>query len=650
MVNATGPLVIDSAINGCGTEGCCIAPVHCKELAGRGSSSACSDQEPSVELQVFACDGSAAQVVTTTTVGGGEGAGFQLSFVGLPGHCIGAGTAGVELMLCSPSTAWTAQQGDHGNLTVIHHGGGAGGCLTVGAKHGATAAPGMSLEIDQCWHINATQNLLVPGVAYAPAPPPGPPPRPHPAASTTAWGVQDLTVYISHWYNGVFQASTGGLQHEFFSVRRVRVRANPWTYANPDPTSVTRGRGQDYVLSEGQIPSHNMVTANTANFAVTDNDFYGALGAIIYSSGGGPACFGHIARNRMYNGMTSHWFDNARDIIFEDNQMTGVSLTAYGSNVDTYGGGYAQHVLFFNNTYDHVWGNDREITTYDNAGGCYFGPVKAYAAGSLSLTATGTARAAECSGGAIIVLNGSGIGQVRRVVAQTTAGGETVWAMDEPFAAAVDEGASWVQVMPFRGRNLFVANTYRDVGAVQFYGIGLEQIVANNVGERMGGFLSWGQWRGYDHNGVRISPPSSGGGGAGFNPNRYNQFLGNEIREGNTIVNYNGEYNDASGGFGCFLNGSSMVVTDATHWAPDGTGEHFHGEAVPKLGFPLNAHIVFRGNIFRSNSGIRVEGQAEDVLIEGTVNQATDTPHPVVTGDCARVLVSCPNGTCASHT
>ena len=42
---------------------------------------------------------------------------------------------------------------------------------------------------------------------------------------------------------------------------------------------------------------------------------------------------------------------------------------------------------------------------------------------------------------------------------------------------------------------MFVGNTYRDVGAIQFYGIALEQIVANNVGERMGGFLSWGQWR-----------------------------------------------------------------------------------------------------------------------------------------------------------
>jgi hypothetical protein len=31
--------------------------------------------------------------------------------------------------------------------------------------------------------------------------------------------------------------------------------------------------------------------------------------------------------------------------------MTGVSLIAYGNNIDTYGGGFAQHVMLLNNTY-----------------------------------------------------------------------------------------------------------------------------------------------------------------------------------------------------------------------------------------------------------------------------------------------------------
>ena len=93
-------------------------------------------------------------------------------------------------------------------------------------------------------------------------------------------------------------------------------------------------------------------------------------------------------------------------------------------------------------------------------------------------------------------------------------------------------------------------------------------------------------------------------------------LLDNVIKEGNTIVDYEGEFDDTSGGFGCFLNGSHFIVTDTTHWMPDGTGEHFHGEAVPKLKFPINSFIVFRNTRMESNSGIRIERQAEDVLVD----------------------------------
>ena len=89
------------------------------------------------------------------------------------------------------------------------------------------------------------------------------------------------------------------------------------------------------------------------------------------------------------------------------------------------------------------------------------------------------------------------------------------------------------------------------------------------------------------------------------------------------------------------LTGSHFPTSaGSVSWAPDGTGQHFHGDPVSKLGFALNTCLVFRGNVLRSNSGIRVERQAEDVLVEGTVQNNTDTPEPIVTDDCVRVLVT----------
>jgi hypothetical protein len=76
----------------------------------------------------------------------------------------------------------------------------------VGVREGGKAVPNTALQVDQCWHVNKTENFVLPGVVpLAPAPPA--PPRPVP--STTAWGVSDLTIYITHWYNGVFTASSG---------------------------------------------------------------------------------------------------------------------------------------------------------------------------------------------------------------------------------------------------------------------------------------------------------------------------------------------------------------------------------------------------------------------------------------------------------
>jgi len=92
-------------------------------------------------------------------------------------------------------------------------------------------------------------------------------------------------------------------------------------------------------------------------------------------------------------------------------------------------------------------------------------------------------------------------------------------------------------------------NTNRDVGAVRFYGIGIGNIVADCTGERMSGFVVWGQWRGYEHGTLWDIPASiSGGGGSGANPNLLNQFLSNGITEGNAIVSHNAEWNAGRAG------------------------------------------------------------------------------------------------------
>jgi len=71
-----------------------------------------------------------------------------------------------------------------------------------------------------------------------------------------------------------------------------------------------------------------------------------------------------IARNRFWNGGTTHWGISWKQCIYEDNVATGVSTTAMGSNYPQYshadGAPHVANIAHFNNSQNMVWGNDRE--------------------------------------------------------------------------------------------------------------------------------------------------------------------------------------------------------------------------------------------------------------------------------------------------
>jgi hypothetical protein len=123
------------------------------------------------------------------------------------------------------------------------------------------------------------------------------------------------------------------------------------------------------------------------NWEISDCDLWSTWSVIHTSGIYAPKISGHnflgwqtakwglILRNQIYNGGACHWFDQAKQILFEGNTCIGNNPMTMGNNIDTYGGGYAQHIYLGSNHIAQVWGNDREVMTYDNAGQSYFGPV-----------------------------------------------------------------------------------------------------------------------------------------------------------------------------------------------------------------------------------------------------------------------------------
>jgi len=68
---------------------------------------------------------------------------------------------------------------------------------------------------------------------------------------------------------------------------------------------------------------------------VTDNDIFSSGDVVsTLNNGAAGATYMHIARNRLWNGGTTHWGVSWKQCIYEDNEATGASTTAMGSNCE----------------------------------------------------------------------------------------------------------------------------------------------------------------------------------------------------------------------------------------------------------------------------------------------------------------------------
>eukprot|EP00039_Didymoeca_costata_P023790 m.8277 g.8277 ORF g.8277 m.8277 type:complete len:915 (-) comp3864_c0_seq1:40-2784(-) len=241
-----------------------------------------------------------------------------------------------------------------------------------------------------------------------------------------SWGMEGLTLFVTSYANNVvqFQPGTDGA-----FMRGCRIRYNSYFCLEPDTSASSRGRKAGWLYAAGTA----VMLAGT-NLFVTDNDIYSSGDVVsTKNNGAAGADYMHIARNRFWNGGTTHWGISWKQCIYEDNVATGVSTTAMGSNYPQYahnsGLPHVQNIYHHNNSQNMVWGNDREMMTCDGGGGVYYGP----ATSSGTHVSLPTAASNSQPGGALCVLKGTGTGECRRVV--SNAAGNASFANGVPLYA-----------------------------------------------------------------------------------------------------------------------------------------------------------------------------------------------------------------------
>ena len=442
-----------------------------------------------------------------------------------------------------------------------------------------------------------------------------------------SWGLSDLTIYLTAFHNEVIVISN---HSDGFILTRTRIRANPYVFTwGTGPALASRGRIANFTTAQvGQ-----MIDIHGINNRITHNDLFGVNVILNSLYPTGPPMWpqyrrGHaysiISDNIIWNGQSSHFMQLWRQVLIVRNVFTSATTNSGGQSVGTGPmGGVAQHILHADNTVRMTWGGDREVMTYDDAGGAYYGPLTAV--NNSTITIAGDAWPASdwemggWGGGQMIVINGTGAGQNVRIaiagVNVTPTPMNRTWILTAPFTATPDVGVggSWVQILPFRGRNIFFRDTNIETGPHQYYGHGVESLVNDVDFHSVRGLMAWGQWRGW-----KPPPPANetnaweGEGiereaykglmGNGIQPNLHNSYRNVRFTERHHLTNYAcGEagYTEQWGWKSIVAypaNALNANITDSPH--------------------ALNVGLTYRGA--KIQGGFWIGNSTSDVIVEGS--------------------------------
>ena len=393
------------------------------------------------------------------------------------------------------------------------------------------------------------------------------------------YGLENFSLYCFNYRRVISDTQDS----ERFRMSHVRIRAVP------EATRAYTIKQTNEILAALHLQGRNFQVTNSDIYAAVPGNAQGraiVTGPWGFASGKGPY-YGLMADNEIYGHM--YGCENLKGLIFERNSVTGVCVSA-----STYWNNFSQDVYVADCAIRHVYGGDREIMTFDGAAGAYFGKAAKADGTHLTLASDPVYHDAapvahtDARGMAVFIMDGTGAGQYRFV----TANQGREWDVNRPWLVPPD-ATSVLSIVPFRGRNIFVNNTFTDGGAMQLYGSAADEIVAGNKGVRIDGFYTWGL-NGY---------------GWGFQPAWTAQYLDNEILE--------------PSGFGGRIWGPSFfgVITS---------------DDKPEAG-PLARGNVLRRNLLDEQCFMNIGGTATDTLVEGCVIK--HTPIGVKVGKSVQGLV-----------
>jgi hypothetical protein len=217
------------------------------------------------------------------------------------------------------------------------------------------------------------------------------------------WGLSDLTLYQLWVYRALIYVARTDYA---FTMERVRIRANAYAFnaqsggpaPGPGINAAVLIHGTNFRLVDNDILATWAGVATGAVGVLGNNQDLGHFGLKFngsapafgyrlpcnnlhpedYEGPGTPpmpaqvrdcmqhnwggASFGLIANNKVKSGGAQFWLGQGSQLIVEDNEFTGWGHVSGGNAIQTYRGGYSQHLFMGRNVVSDVWGADPAVS------------------------------------------------------------------------------------------------------------------------------------------------------------------------------------------------------------------------------------------------------------------------------------------------
>lgn len=416
------------------------------------------------------------------------------------------------------------------------------------------------------------------------------------------FSIEDLTIYTQGKHSSIISGESN------VSINRVRIRVNCYYMTNNNGQR-HHNREVNVDFSDTSLGSAFVIWGN--NLKITNCDIY--TSNICFDI---RHCSGAFIANNTIMAKNFFFMSGCSEIIFEKNKFTGNQLTAGGSNFALhFGARVCRHTYLAHNSISHIYGGDHEAFTLDGHGNSYLGKIKDVDGKKLTLSdnwfpkVKHRAYLEDSQGVALFIIEGKGRGQFRWIEEYK----DLDITLDSPWLVEPDE-TSLVSVSAFNGRHLIIGNTMSDTGtAVQLYPPNHECIVAENKTRRASNMNCISRLRKDKVNGAIWIELSW-----------YNQFLDNEIVEGNCWGGGGTEVDRWLGGETC-LNIWGMQLHYYTDIHGCGQGTFISDDVVKDMlkessarviSIPLSLFTIVRRHKIDNNSSIRVRSRVSETLIE----------------------------------